>query len=108
MIDDRFSAAAFAGLRNDSTAARELADDLAEEVLKAVDSAVRQLVRQVVADLTHLGHDLRPYDNDGLGEVSFRDDRTDSAGGYSCDLRLAVDVVVSTGYDDVVDPDTLE
>ncbi|MCX7420962.1 MAG: hypothetical protein NT013_15680 [Planctomycetia bacterium] len=97
MIDDRFSKSEFESLGRDSAEARKLADLLAGEVLHELHEVLAAKLDQIVIRLNAIGHSLRAYELPCPGDVSFRDDR-EVATTYECDLRLAVDVVVSTGY----------
>ena len=97
-IDSRFSKTRFEEAERSDPGARRLADDLQEEVLKLLQDGVLKTMQEIVELLNQNGHRLTPYERQ-LGCIAFRDDRgVDET--YACDLRLAVDVVVSAGYRD--------
>ena len=92
----RYSAAAFKAKGLDTPGAATLAAELAQVVAGIVDNALRPVVERVVEDLNAMGHSLQRSGPDTIGEVNYRDEWTD-AKGYHARLRLAVDIVVSTG-----------
>lgn len=96
MVDERFSASAFASCGLDSEESRALADVLAEEVEKEMQDVVEAHFAGVVKRLNEMGHQLKP-EVIALGEITYRDDYEDEH-GYHCKLRVAVDFTVSTGY----------
>lgn len=67
-----------------------------------VHEALIPLVGQIVATLNARGHKLRYYEEPVPGTLVFRDD-TGAGPAYHCDLRLAVDTVISVGFRDTVD-----
>ena len=97
MIDDRFSAATFEARGLDTAEAAELAAKLADVVAGIVHDAIRPVVAKVTLDLNGLGHSLKESGPHETGHIDYRDEWTD-AEGYHARLRLAVDIVVSTGY----------
>ena len=97
MIDDRFSLRSFEALGKDTEVAKARAEQLAREVLVELEPVLRQAFERVVAKLNAIGHQLRPYGEQSPGEVDYRDDYEDEA-GYQCRLRLAADLVISTGF----------
>ena len=96
MLDERFSASAFSSCGIDTDEARALADLLAEEVQKEMQPALEGQFARIIERLNEMGHSLRP-ESIALGELSYRDDDEDDQ-GYHCKLRVALDLVVSTGY----------
>jgi hypothetical protein len=58
--------------------------------------AVELELTRIIKRLNELGHNLKPNEI-ALGEFSYRDDYEDES-GYHCKLRVALDLVVSTGY----------
>ena len=78
---------------------RTLADALQDEVLLLLHESVRQRFSEIVEHLNGCGHNLRDYEPPAPGIIALRDDTTD-ADGYKCDLRLAVDTIVSAGLRD--------
>ena len=84
--------------------ARRLSDQLQEEILQLLEVDVAKKMGEVVKLLNEQGHQLRPYYPEP-GHIAFRDDRG-SDNAYECDLRVAADIVVSTGFcDTMTDPD---
>ena len=102
MIDERFSSSAFASCGLDSDEARALADLLVEEVQKELQGVVDTKFADIVRRLNEMGHNLEE-EQVGLGELSYRDDYEDDQ-GYHCKLRVALDLVISTGYAHLSDP----
>lgn len=96
MVDQRFSSSAFASRGLDSEEAQQLADELEEEVQKEMQTVLEVKFGDIVDRLNRMGHNLKP-ERVALGELSYRDDDEDEK-GYYCKLRVAVDLVVSTGY----------
>ena len=106
MIDQRFSSSAFESCGLDSEEARKLADLLAIEVEMEMEEAVKTKMTSIVGRMNEMGHNLKP-EQIALGELSYRDDYLD-AQGYHCKLRVAVDVIISTGYAHLTSPDALD
>ncbi len=99
MLGEHFSLSAF--LAADSPeAARQLADQLQAAVLRELDEVILSRWREIVERLNALGHDLRPYREQAPGDLHVRDDSLDEE-GYDCKLRLACDVTISAGFQDV-------
>jgi hypothetical protein len=74
-----------------------LSDELAAVVLKEISAAVRERFRLIVAELNAHGHHMSDYGAQSDVELDVRD----LLGSTNCALRLAVDLVVSTGYKDI-------
>jgi hypothetical protein len=100
MLDERFSASAFSVCGIDTNQAQALADLLAEEVQKEMQEAIEQQFVGIVKRLNEMGHNLKP-ETIAVGQLSYKDDYEDDS-GYHCKLRLALDLVVSTGYADLI------
>lgn len=96
MIDERFSASAFSSCGLDTEKARSLSDRLTVEIESEMQEVLRRKFTQIIGHLNEMGHDLKPYVI-GKDELSYRDDY-DSGDSYHCKLRVAVDLIVSTGY----------
>ncbi|MCM3872928.1 MAG: hypothetical protein ND895_19785 [Pyrinomonadaceae bacterium] len=96
MVDERFSAAAFAARGLDTVEARALADLLEEEVLKEMQGVVEAQFNDIIRRLNEMGHQLTPEVVD-LGELLYKDDYEDEQ-GYHCKLLLGFDSIVTTGY----------
>ncbi len=93
-----FSRHAFDALKGESSAARALADQLAEAVVQDLDTLIGRRLSDIVAELNRLGHELAPYGDQRPGDRAFRDE--DSA--EHCRLRVGCDVIISTGYADIL------
>jgi hypothetical protein len=76
--------------------AEELQNDVAEEMHKAVSAAFLKIIDKLNAQ----GHNLESYGEISIGDLPFRDVADD--GIYY--LRLGCDVVISTGYANVIPP----
>ena len=85
----------------DSAAARKLADQLAADVAQEVHVVVLPKLQELVAGLRSVGHQLQPYEDIRIGDVSYRDEPSPGM----CRLRLACDTVISTGYAHTVEPE---
>jgi len=101
---ERYSMQRFESCGLDTTAARRLADELQDEVAEEIHGAVLAAFTKVVEGLNGLGHNLTPYDEIRVGDISFRDE----SGGGRCNLRLACDVVISAGYSHTLAADEIE
>lgn len=97
MCYGRFSKAEFVEAGKDSDQAAQLAEELEEQVAKDVQKRVEEALIEIVGTLNGLGHELEFYSNDQLGDIEYRDDRTEG-GEYFCDLRLGSFLVVSAGF----------
>jgi hypothetical protein len=106
MVDQRFSSSAFESCGLDSDEARKLADLLAIEVEMEMQEAVKTKLSAIVGRLNEMGHNLKP-EQIALGVLSYRDDYED-AQRYHCKLRVAVDVIISTGYAHLTSSDPLD
>ena len=104
MIDNRFAADSFRRLGKGTSAAKLLADELSREVTSQLQEVIADKMRQIVAQLNTLGHQLRPYGRERVGEVNYRDDHYGDT-EYQCNLRLSVDLVISAGYAHILEYD---
>jgi hypothetical protein len=100
MIDERFAASAFSARGVNTEGSRSLADQLANAITEELQHAVGVELARIINQLNQLGHNLKPKET-ALGEFSYRDDYEDET-GYHCKLRVALDLVVSTGYAHVI------
>ena len=91
---EKYSKLEFESRGNDSPAARELADELEDDVAKEIHDSVLGAFLKVVEGLNAHGHNLQPYDEISIGDISFRDERVEG----QCFLRLAYDSTISAGY----------
>lgn len=88
--------------------AGHLVDALTADIHEILHEVVSNVVNEIVAQLNARGHNLRYYEDPAPGTIVLRDDSGEGV-SYRCDLRLAVDTVVSIGFRDTTDqPDTLE
>lgn len=100
-IDSRFGKGRFRVEADVTPGARQLADQLQAEVLQLLQDCVTTKVNEIVSALNEQGHQLHLYYPPEPGHVAFRDEGR-SGGANECDLRLAVDIVVSAGFRDTV------
>jgi hypothetical protein len=98
-IDSRFGKERFQVEAEASPGARHLADQLQTEVVQLLQDCVVTKMRDIVSALNEQGHQLHVYYPPEPGHLAFRDNCR-SGGTNECDLRLAVDVVVSAGFRD--------
>lgn len=103
MIDKRFSAEAFARAGYGTKNARILSRELQDEVQKNLDAVIQPAILDVIDKLNALGHCLAPVGELMPGDKFFSEPRQDDNTKYK--LVVAVDVVISVGYPDTVDPD---
>jgi hypothetical protein len=101
---EKYSKQQFEGLGLDTSAARQLADELQDDVAEEIQGAVLAAFMKVVEGLNMQGHNLTPYGEIQVGDISFRDEPGE--GIYN--LRLACDVVISAGYSDTISADEVD
>jgi hypothetical protein len=97
MIDERFSAAAFAARGLNTKQSLELAYELKDEIQAELHAVITDRLTEILQRLSEMGHDLKPCDPLVPAHLAYRDDEEDEA-GYRCKLRVAVDTGISTGY----------
>jgi hypothetical protein len=97
MLDDRFSARAFAQCGIDSDEARKLADLLAEEIQVQIHKVAMAEMQAIARRLNSMGHELRLCEEPQPGDIEYRDD-SGTGENYRCKLRVGFDSVISTGY----------
>ncbi|HEY7427635.1 MAG TPA: hypothetical protein VH682_25615 [Gemmataceae bacterium] len=105
MIDARFSAAAFDACGLNTPAAQELCQLLEEEIQKDLHILVLNRMQAIVALLNNVDHSLKQYGDVTPGDIAYRDD-CESQSGYSCRLRVGIDLIVSCGYAHLTDDET--
>jgi hypothetical protein len=91
---EKYSKLEFGSRGIDSPAARELADELQDDVAKEIHDSVLGAFLKVVEALNAHGHNLQPYDQISIGDISFRGELVEG----QCFLRLACDSTISAGY----------
>jgi hypothetical protein len=101
---EKYSKKQFEACGLDTLASRRLADELQNDVAKEIHAAVLAAFMKVVEGLNALGHNLTPYDEIEVGDISFRDE----SGEGQSNLRLACDVVISAGYSHTLAADEIE
>jgi hypothetical protein len=89
----KFSKKQFDKCGIDSEAARMLADLLQQEVEQEIHNVVLLAMENIVQGLNREGHNLIAWDTK-VGDVSFRDVSPEG----NVRLRLACEVVISSGY----------
>jgi hypothetical protein len=97
MIDEKFSAEAFAARGLNTKQSLELANDLADEIQIELHTIIAEHLEIIVSRLIEMGHQLKLYEVPRPGDISYHD-AADSERGYQCKLRIGVDTVISTGY----------
>jgi hypothetical protein len=95
---EKYSRSQFESRGIDSLAARQLADQLQDDVAKEIHDSVLAAFLKVVEGLNGSGHNLQPYDEISIGDISFRDEPVEG----QCFLRLACDSTISAGYSDTI------
>jgi len=90
---EKYSKRQFEARGLDTSAARELADELQDDVAREIHVEVLAAFMKVVEGLNVQGHNLTPYGEIQVGDISFRDEPVEG----QCNLRLACDVVISAG-----------
>jgi len=101
MIDQKFSANAFAKAGFGTPEARELCRQLQQAVLAELDSALSTSWQSVIEQLNLLGHNLKPYGPQSAGERHYREPNTEESSHYK--FLLALDTVISVGYPHTTD-----
>ena len=97
MIDEKFSASAFAKCGYSSKKSRKLANELADEIARQIHEVVLSKFHEITKQLNSIGHNLKLYEPIKIGDISYRDDEETNS-SYKCMLRVAFDSTVSTGY----------
>lgn len=92
-MDIKFSKEEFDRLGVDTQESKILAEDLESYVLQELQRVVDDKVNQIIADLNQLGHKLELQEESTLGGISYVEVNR---------LRLAVDIVVSSGYSHMI------
>jgi hypothetical protein len=98
-IDAHFSRAAFIEEKKRDPGSGALASDLEREVQEELHGVIIAKVREIVDRLNAMGHMLKEYTPPIPGDIAYRDDQGEGE-AYECFLRLGVDTVVSTGFQD--------
>jgi hypothetical protein len=101
---EKYSRLQFESRGVDSPAARELADELQDDVAQEIHTSVLAAFLKVVEGLNAQGHNLQPYDEISIGDISFRDEQVEG----ECFLRLACDSTISAGYSHTITPGEAE
>ncbi|HEY3041901.1 MAG TPA: hypothetical protein VGJ66_24450 [Pyrinomonadaceae bacterium] len=101
---EKYSKLQFDSRGVDSSAARQLANELQDDVAKEIHDSVLATFLKVVEGLNAQGHNLQPYDEISVGDISFRDERIEG----QCLLRLACDSIISSGYSHTITPHEAE
>lgn len=101
MIEQRFSAVAFAKAGAGTTEARELSKQLRDAILEELEPALNATMQSVIAQLNSMGHSLAPYGPQTVGDKHYREQSLDEPGGYR--FLVALDAVVSVGYPQTTD-----
>lgn len=78
--------------------ARVLSDAIQEEVLLELDATIKNAFKEIIDRFNEVGHTLTLYD-ESAGDIAYRD-----TGG----LRLAIDSIISSGFNDTVDYEPLK
>ena len=86
---DKFEAAG----RN-TREARDLCNQLQDDVMEELHTVVLPKFQEIISKLNEAGHNLTPYSEIIAGDIEYRDEPTDDF----CYLRLACDMVISSGY----------
>ncbi|BAY16058.1 hypothetical protein NIES21_18810 [Anabaenopsis circularis NIES-21] len=101
---EKYSKQQFDACGLDTSAARQLADELQDDVAKEIHEVVLTAFLKVVEELNARGHNLTPYDEIQVGDIPFRDESSKER----CNLRLACDIIISTGYSHTLAADEIE
>lgn len=101
-LSEGFSKAAFVAEHDRDALSRQLADALELEVQRLLHEAIKPVLARIVDDLNLRGHRLKNYEHPRPGLIALRDDSLDGH-DYRCDLRLAVDTIVSVGFRDTIE-----
>jgi len=80
---------------------------LEDEVRALVMKAMADEMSLIVAELNKLGHHLVLFETPTRDNIAFRDDGVIS-GIYTCNLNVACDVVISSGFRDTVSIESLD
>jgi len=94
----KYNKEAFEKISNEIEATKKLACELQNDVLKELHHEVLKSFKKVVSNLNDEGHSLMPYVENIVGDYAYRD--TNESGG--CSLRLSCDVIISSGFNDII------
>ncbi|WP_156397860.1 MULTISPECIES: hypothetical protein [unclassified Duganella] len=101
MIEQRFSAEAFAKAGVGTPEARELSKQLRTAILEHLEPALAASMRSVIDHLNSMGHKLAPYGPQLVGDKHYRELSRDGPDGYR--FLVGLDAVVSVGYPHTTD-----
>jgi len=91
---DKYTSGNFAALGLNTPESEKLAADLAAEVLGALHQAILPTFERIVDEFNARGHAMTLWNASEQGEVAYRHEIGDGENG----LRLAFDIVISSGY----------
>ena len=94
----KYSKESFNILSNDTQATKKLANSLQDDVLEELNKEILKAFEKVASKLNEEGHKMEPFVENSIGEYEYRE--IDKNG--NCSLRLACDVIISSGYKDII------
>ena len=92
MIDSKFSQSNFK--ETAGTLAVDLSSELEGIVLQRLNGVIEKEFQRIVHELNEVGHSLSVREGSAVGDIGYIEKEG---------LRLNVDVVVSSGYDDLIE-----
>jgi hypothetical protein len=101
MIDNKFSAKAFANTGYGTTEARKLSKELQIAIQEELDIVINPAMIDIINKLNNLGHKLVVDGELKIGDKRFIEPYHDESKRYK--FLVALDVVISVGYPDTVD-----
>ncbi len=101
MIDQKFSYESFVSKGLGSDKARQLADDLQVEVTREFHEVIKKKMAEIVQSLNEKGHNLEIFEEeeDCISYCDYRSNEEQNNKDVRR-LRLAVDIVISSGFGD--------
>ncbi|UUZ49282.1 hypothetical protein LP420_02385 [Massilia sp. B-10] len=101
MIDDKFSATAFAAAGQGTPEARALSQLLQAQLQAEAEPFIGAAMNTIVEKLNAMGHRLKPYGPQAPGEKHFHEYPDSEDKNYK--FLVALDLVITVGYPETTD-----
>lgn len=101
---DKYTKVKFEAAGRNTREARALCNQLQDDVIEELHTVLLPKFQEIISKLNEAGHHLTPYSEIIAGDIQYRDEPTE---GF-CYLRLACDMVTSSGYAHTISPEQSE
>jgi hypothetical protein len=101
---DKYTKVKFEAAGRNTREARDLCNQLQDDVIEELHTVVLPKFQEIISKLNEVDHNLTPYSEIIAGDIEYRDEPTEG----SCYLRLACDMVISSGYAHTISPEQSE